>query len=74
MLDPVTRHEIRVEFKALARDLGKTALFVTHDVKEALEIGDQIGLLVDGRLEELLSASQFPQASSREAKAFLAVL
>src|ERR1700679_3330434 len=45
-LDPVTRHEIRQEFTALARDLGKTILFVTHDVREAMELGDQIGLLL----------------------------
>jgi osmoprotectant transport system ATP-binding protein len=73
-LDPVTRHEVRVEFKALARDLGKTALFVTHDVREALEIGDEIGLLVDGRLEELLPSADFKRAQSAEAHAFLAVL
>ena len=48
-LDPVTRHEVRVEFKALARDLGKTTLFVTHDVREALELGDQIGLMEGGQ-------------------------
>jgi osmoprotectant transport system ATP-binding protein len=38
-LDPVTRHEVRREFTALARDLGKTTLFVTHDVREAMELG-----------------------------------
>src|ERR1700676_2925268 len=51
-LDPVTRHEVRREFTALARDLGKTTLFVTHDVREAIELGDRIGLLASGRLEE----------------------
>ncbi|HWZ32472.1 MAG TPA: ATP-binding cassette domain-containing protein [Bryobacteraceae bacterium] len=73
-LDPVTRREVRVEFNALARGLGKTTLFVTHDVSEALKLGDQIGLLADGRLEELLPASQFKHAQSAEARAFLAVL
>ena len=73
-LDPVTRHEVRREFTALARDLGKTTLFVTHDVREALELGDQIGLLARGRLEELLPAEEFPQARSVEAQAFLACL
>jgi osmoprotectant transport system ATP-binding protein len=71
-LDPVTRHEIRVEFTALARDLGKTILFVTHDIREALQLGDQIGLLLQGRLEELLPASEFRNARSAEAQAFLA--
>jgi len=73
-LDPVTRHEIRMEFTALARDLGKTILFVTHDIREALELGDQIGLLLRGKLEELLPAAEFSTARSAEARAFLATL
>ena len=73
-LDPVTRHEIRSEFTALARDLGKTILFVTHDIREALELGDHIGLLARGHLEELLPASEFSNARSAEARAFLASL
>lgn len=73
-LDPVTRHEVRREFTALARDLGKTTLFVTHDVREALELGDHIGLLARGRLEELLPAAEFPAARSAEAHAFLECL
>ena len=73
-LDPVTRHEIRREFTALARDLGKTILFVTHDVREAVLLGDEIGLLTDGRLQDLLPAAEFSRARSAEAKAFLASL
>ncbi len=73
-LDPVTRHEVRREFKALARDLGKTTLFVTHDVREAIELGDQIGLMAGGRLEELLPAAEFRGARSEEARAFLKCL
>src|SRR6266851_1290981 len=73
-LDPVTRHEVRREFTALARDLGKTTLFVTHDVREALELGDSIGLLAQGRLVELLPAREFIAARSQEAQAFLACL
>ncbi len=70
-LDPVTRVEVRREFVALARDLHKTTLFVTHDVREAIELGDQIGLLAGGRLVELLPAADFRNAKSAEAKAFL---
>jgi osmoprotectant transport system ATP-binding protein len=73
-LDPVTREEVRREFLALARDLGKTILFVTHDVREAVLIGDEIALLCNGNIEERLPASQFAQAISREAQAFLACL
>src|SRR5579883_3074879 len=70
-LDPVTRFELRREFRALARDLGKTTLFVTHDVREALELGDRIALLAGGNLRELLPAKEFRQAKSAEARAFL---
>lgn len=73
-LDPVTRHEVRREFTALARALGKTTLFVTHDVREALELGDQIGVLAEGRLAESLPARQFASARSEAARAFLACL
>jgi ABC-type proline/glycine betaine transport system ATPase subunit len=47
---------------------------VTHDIREALELGDFIGLLSQGRLGELLPASEFPRARSDEAQAFLACL
>jgi osmoprotectant transport system ATP-binding protein len=73
-LDPVTRIEIRREFKLLARDLGKTIVFVTHDVREALGLADHIGMLFEGRLEELLPASEFRNARGSEAQAFLAGL
>ena len=56
-LDPVTRHEVRREFLTLARDLGKTILFVTHDVREAVLVGDEIALLNQGSIEERLPAS-----------------
>jgi osmoprotectant transport system ATP-binding protein len=73
-LDPVTRHEVRREFLALARDLGKTILFVTHDVREAVMVGDEIALLNQGSVEERLPANQFVKARSTEAQAFLACL
>ena len=62
-LDPLTRAEIQQEFKELRNTLGKTILFVTHDIGEALELGHRIGLMVEGRLtvtvtpEELLASS-----------------
>jgi len=70
-LDPVTRVETRREFVALARDLKKTILFVTHDVREAMELGDRIGVLARGKLAELLPAADFPNAKSEEARALL---
>src|SRR3990167_2094983 len=49
-LDPITRRDLQREFKALKVRLGKTMVFVTHDVREALLLADRIGLMQDGRL------------------------
>ena len=73
-LDPVTRVELQRQFLDLRRRLGKTAIFVTHDVREALLLGTRIGLLHNGRLEVLASPPEFIQAQGEEARAFLSCL
>lgn len=47
-VDPVLRAELQREFRDLTRRLGKTVVFVTHDVREALRLGDRVALLEDG--------------------------
>ena len=49
-LDPITRAEIQMEFKRLQEKLGKTIVFVTHDVGEALLLGSRIALMENGKL------------------------
>jgi len=49
-LDPLSRQRLQVEFKRLQRSLGTTVVFVTHDVEEAVILGDRIALLQEGRL------------------------
>ena len=71
-VDPVTRVELQNQFLYLRRALGKTSVFVTHDVREALRIGSRIGLLRNGRLETLATPSDFLRADTEEARAFLA--
>jgi osmoprotectant transport system ATP-binding protein len=70
-LDPVTRAEIQKEFRALQRRLGKTTVFVTHDVREAFILGDRIGLMKDGNLVALVAADEFDKLDHPEAKAFV---
>lgn len=69
-LDPITRSEIQKEFRALQRQLGKTMVFVTHDVREAFVLGDRIGLMKDGRLLALVPAGDFKRLDDPEARAF----
>src|SRR5437660_2094945 len=49
-LDPVTGAELEREFRALAERLGKTIVFVTHNLRAALLLGTRIALLANGRL------------------------
>jgi NitT/TauT family transport system ATP-binding protein len=44
-LDEMTAHALRAEFVKLVRDNGKTAVFITHSINEALEIGDRLVVL-----------------------------
>ena len=73
-VDPVTRLDLQKQFLDLRRDLGKTAIFVTHDVREALMLATRIALLRDGALELLATPRQFLDAASPEARAFQACL
>ncbi|MGH9794013.1 MAG: ATP-binding cassette domain-containing protein [Candidatus Acidiferrales bacterium] len=73
-LDPITRAELQREFRALAARLGKTILFVTHDVREALRLGTRIALLADGRLAALHAARDFARAPEPEVQALLATM
>lgn len=73
-LDPVTRVEIQHLFLSLRRRLGKSAIFVTHDVREALLVGSRIALLHEGRVEVLAAPAEFVRARGKEVEAFLACL
>ena len=73
-LDPVTRLELQRQFQTWQKDFGKTSIFVTHDIREALRLGTRIALLVDGRVEIMTEADRFSHAESPEARAFLACL
>ncbi len=49
-LDPLTRRRLQDEFKALQGRLGKTVVLVTHDVPEALRLGDRVAVMHAGRV------------------------
>ena len=52
-LDPVTRDSLQDAFLQLQKLIKKTIIFVTHDVFEAVKLGDRIALLDEGRLQQL---------------------
>jgi osmoprotectant transport system ATP-binding protein len=51
-LDPVTRTLLQDEFRRLQGELGKTVVFVTHDLDEAVRLGDRIAVLAEGGVLE----------------------
>lgn len=57
-LDPITRHEIRKEFKQLDELKGKTIIMVTHDIPEAFELGDRICLMDKGEIQQIGTAAE----------------
>ena len=58
-LDPITRDELQHEFRTLQRGLGKTVVFVTHDLREALLLGTRIALMEAGQLVVTHSPDEF---------------
>jgi osmoprotectant transport system ATP-binding protein len=52
-LDPLTRDRLQQSFASIRRKLGLAAVFVTHDMTEALVLGDRIAVLDEGRLVQL---------------------
>lgn len=52
-LDPITRDSLQEEFKHLQQSLGKTIIFVTHDMDEALKLADRIVIMRDGKLVQV---------------------
>lgn len=51
-VDEIARGTLQDELKSLHAKLGKTVLFVTHDISEALKLGTRIVLLNEGRIEQ----------------------
>ncbi|MFI1971609.1 ABC transporter ATP-binding protein [Streptomyces cinnamoneus] len=52
-VDPVVREHLQTEFLRLQSQVRKTVLFVTHDIEEAVRLGDRIAVYGNGRIEQL---------------------
>jgi osmoprotectant transport system ATP-binding protein len=73
-LDPVMRLELQRQFLDLQRELHKTAIFVTHDVREALRVGSKVVLLAQGAVDLIAAPHDFQAGRTEEARAFLACM
>jgi len=73
-LDPLTRSSLQKEFAELTKGLGKTAILVTHDVREALLLGDRIALMDAGEIVLLETPEGFRASENPKVKAYLETL
>jgi osmoprotectant transport system ATP-binding protein len=69
-LDPLNRASLQRQFAELTKRLNKTAVFVTHDVREALLLGTRIGLMHQGRLRLLETPENFLKSQDERALAY----
>jgi osmoprotectant transport system ATP-binding protein len=69
-VDPVVREQLQNEFLRLQSELGKTIAFVTHDIDEAIKLGDYVAVMrVGGKLAQFAAPAEL---LSRPADAFVA--
>src|SRR5438046_4275312 len=73
-LDPLTRASLQKEFAELKTRLGKTVIFVTHDVREALMLGSRIALMDKGKIVLLETPEGFVKSNDEHARAYLETL
>lgn len=70
-LDAITRTNLQKEFARLVRELGKTAVFVTHDLHEAMLLASRIALMDKGRIVLIDDAAGFRRSSDPLVQAYL---
>ncbi len=57
-LDPLIRRDMQDQLVELQNKLDKTILFITHDLNEAMRLGDRIAMMRDGRIEQIGTAEE----------------
>jgi glycine betaine/proline transport system ATP-binding protein len=57
-LDPLIRRQLQDEFRQLTKKLGKSSVFITHDLDEAIRIGDRIAIMKDGIIIQVGTAEE----------------
>jgi osmoprotectant transport system ATP-binding protein len=73
-LDAITRSDLQLQFRQMQQRLGKTVVFVTHDVSEALLLADRIALLENGLLRGTYTPAEFRSAQDPHVKPYMTVL
>jgi osmoprotectant transport system ATP-binding protein len=70
-LDPLTRARLQADFRQLQQTLHKTVVFVTHDIGEALLLGDHIALMEKGRVRGVYTPREFLNSAEPHVQEYL---
>ena len=71
-LDTALRAQVRADVRAILREAGTTAVFVTHDQEEALSLADEVAVMLDGRVAQSASPQQlYHRPVSRDVATFV---
>ena len=70
-LDPITRSELRAEFRQVQRSLRKTVVLVTHDILEARILGDRLGVVDGGEVIALGTPAEVARSSDARVRTLL---
>lgn len=65
-LDPLIRSDMQDELIAIHNKMGKTIVFITHDLDEALKLGDRIALMIDGEIAQIGSTEEILTSPATE--------
>ncbi len=65
-LDAVTREQLQTELLRIKRELKKTIVFVTHDLFEAVRLGDRVAVMNGGRIEQIGRAQELIESPATE--------
>src|SRR5690625_7477028 len=64
-LDPLIRRDMQEQLVELQAKLGKTIILITHDLNEAMFLGDRIAVMRDGRIVQTDTAEQILRSEER---------
>jgi osmoprotectant transport system ATP-binding protein len=65
-LDAITRADLQASFHGIRRELGVTAVLVTHDLHEAFLLGDRVAVMRHGRVEQFAAPEKLREAPATD--------
>jgi glycine betaine/proline transport system ATP-binding protein len=72
-LDPLVRNDLQFELLRIQEKMGKTIVFITHDINEAFKLGSHVGILREGRMVQVATPEQMLSQPATISRKFIAM-